>query len=77
MANSDTISFTPEETESIVNAINLLTNGVAGINNSIKAGITPKTIDAAARSLAQLLVIAGAGLGPGITMICGLAAGLA
>jgi hypothetical protein len=77
MASSDTISLTPEETENIVNAINFLTNNVAGINESIKAGITPKTIDAAANLVAVGFVNVAHYFPSLVGTICGFAASLA
>ena len=74
MSTSDTISLTPAEIESIVNAINSLTNSVAGTINSIRLELTPKTIDATANSTAQSIVIIAALVPALISGICTIAA---
>jgi hypothetical protein len=72
MPTSDAISLTPEETELIVNVVNGLTNGLAGLNESIRLGLTPNNIDATASVVANLLVVGAVALGPAITIICGV-----
>ncbi len=72
MSTSDTSSLTPEEIDAAVPVINSLTNDVAGLNEAIKAGITPSDIDSSANSVAIFLIDAARTLGPLTTVICGI-----